>query len=233
MLTTRVVRSPVGELTLVGSPHGLRHVLLAVEGPPEPCFATGCDLLEEAARQLHAYFAGGLRRFDLPLDLVGTDFQLAAWRALADIPYGTTLSYGEQAGYVSLEKAAAGAPAPDFVVWNGIANQYKDHPIEVPVGETVRVFVLNAGPSIDSSFHVVGTIFEDVIKEGIHLQRGNDGNWGSQAVDLSPAQGAIVEMHFDEDGLYPIVTHAFNFVGRGALGLFQAGTGGEMPAGGH
>ena len=40
-------------------------------------------------------------------------------------------------------------------------------------------------------------------------------------------------MHFAEDGLYPIVTHAFNFVGRGALGLFQAGDGGEMPAGGH
>ncbi len=140
---------------------------------------------------------------------------------------------GEQAGFVSLDKASAAAPAPDYVVWNGIANQYKDHPIQVPVGETVRVFVLNAGPSVDNSFHVVGTIFEDVIKEGIHLQRGNEGNWGSQAVDLSPAQGAIVEMHFDEDGLYPIVTHAFNFVGRGALGLFQAGTGGEMPAGGH
>ncbi len=140
---------------------------------------------------------------------------------------------GEQAGFVSLDKASAAAPAPDYVVWNGIANQYAEHPIEVPVGETVRVFVLNAGPSIDSSFHVVGTIFEDVIKEGVHLERGNEGNWGSQAVDLSPAQGAIVEMHFDEDGLYPIVTHAFNFVGRGALGLFQAGDGGEMPAGGH
>jgi nitrite reductase (NO-forming) len=140
---------------------------------------------------------------------------------------------GEQAGFVSLDKASAAAPAPDYVVWNGIANQYADHPIEVPVGETVRVFVLNAGPSIDSSFHVVGTIFDQVIKEGVQLRRGNEGNWGSQAVDLSPAQGAIVEMHFDEDGLYPIVTHAFNFVGRGALGLFQAGDGGEAPAGGH
>jgi nitrite reductase (NO-forming) len=57
-----------------------------------------------------------------------------------------------------------------------------------------------------------------VIKEGVHLlrgQQGAQGNWGSQAVDLSPAQGAIVEMRFDEDGLYPIVTHAFNFVGQG------------------
>jgi nitrite reductase (NO-forming) len=140
---------------------------------------------------------------------------------------------GEQAGFVSLEKASAAAPAPEYVVWNGVANQYAEHPIEVPVGETVRVFVLNAGPSIDSSFHVVGTVFDEVIKEGVDLRRGNEGNWGAQAVDLSPAQGAIVEMHFDEDGLYPIVTHAFNFVGRGALGLFQAGGGGSTPAGGH
>ncbi|HET9879117.1 MAG TPA: multicopper oxidase domain-containing protein [Candidatus Limnocylindria bacterium] len=139
----------------------------------------------------------------------------------------------EQAGFISLAEASAAAPAPDAVVWNGVANQYADHPIEVPVGENVRVFILNAGPSVDSSFHVVGTIFDEVIKEGVHLRRGNEGNWGSQAVDLSPAQGAIVEMHFDEDGLYPIVTHAFNFVGRGALGLFKAGDGGPAATGSH
>ncbi len=140
---------------------------------------------------------------------------------------------GAQQATIDLTKAAAGAPAPDFVVFNGIANQYLDHPIEVGVGETVRAFVLNAGPSIDSSFHVVGTIFHSVIKEGVILSEGNEGNWGSQAVDLSPAQGAIIEMRFDEDGLYPIVTHAFNFVGKGALGLFQAGDGGAPAEGGH
>ena len=106
-----------------------------------------------------------------------------------------------------------------------MANQYADHPIEVPVGEEVRVFVLNAGPSIDSSFHVVGSIFHEVIKEGVHLIEGNEGNWGSQAVDLSPAQGAIIDTTTAEDGLYPIVTHAFNFPGRGAVGMLQAGDG--------
>ena len=140
---------------------------------------------------------------------------------------------GAQGETIDITKASAGAPAPDFVVWNGVANQYADNPIEVPVGDTVRVFVLNAGPSVDSSFHVVGTIFHQVIKEGVHLREGNEGNWGAQAVDLSPAQGAIVEMRFDEDGLYPIVTHAFTFVGKGALGLFQAGDGGEAMEGGH
>jgi nitrite reductase (NO-forming) len=140
---------------------------------------------------------------------------------------------GPQGQVTDLTKASAGAPSPDFVVFNGIANQYKDNPIPVGVNETVRVFVLNAGPNVDSSFHVVGTIFYDVIKEGIHLAEGNPGNWGGQAVDLSPAQGAIVEMRFAEDGMYPIVTHAFNYASKGALGLFKAGDGGPAVTGSH
>ena len=132
---------------------------------------------------------------------------------------------GPQGEPASLAKAAVAAPAPDYVVFNGVANQYAENPIEVGTGERVRVFVLNAGPSIDSSFHVVGTIFSSVTKEGVQLVPGNAGSWGSQAVDLSPAQGAIVEFEMPEDGQYPMVTHAFNFVGRGALGLFQAGDG--------
>lgn len=132
---------------------------------------------------------------------------------------------GPQGEPVSLTKASSGNPAPDFVVFNGVANQYLDNPLQVGTGSRVRVFVLDAGPSIDSSFHVVGTIFSSVIKEGIHLNLGNAGNWGSQAMDLSPAQGGIVEFEMPEDGLYPMVTHAFNFVGRGALGLFKAGDG--------
>ncbi|MEX1169693.1 MAG: multicopper oxidase domain-containing protein [Chloroflexota bacterium] len=132
---------------------------------------------------------------------------------------------GPQGDITSLDKAAAAAPAPDFVVFNGVANQYLDAPLVVGTGETVRIFVLDAGPNIDSSFHIVGTIFDTVIKEGIALRKGNAGSWGAQAMDLSPAQGGIVEFTTAEDGLYPIVTHAFNFVGRGALGLVQAGDG--------
>jgi nitrite reductase (NO-forming) len=132
---------------------------------------------------------------------------------------------GPQGDITSLDKAAAAAPAPDLVVFNGVANQYLDAPLTVGTGESVRIFVLDAGPNIDSSFHIVGTIFDTVIKEGIALRKGNTGSWGAQAMDLSPAQGGIVEFTTAEDGLYPIVTHAFNFVGRGALGLVQAGDG--------
>jgi nitrite reductase (NO-forming) len=132
---------------------------------------------------------------------------------------------GPQGQPASLTKASAAAPAPDLVMFNGVANQYVDNPIEIPTGERIRVFILDAGPSVDSSFHIVGTIFDRVIKEGVELRTDNPGRYGSQAVDLSPAQGAIVEFTMAEDGLYPIVTHAFNFVGRGALGLFKAGDG--------
>ena len=111
------------------------------------------------------------------------------------------------------------------MVFNGVANQYKDNPLKVDTGKSVRFFLLDAGPNIDSSFHIVGTIFNTVTKEGIVLSPSNPSHWGSQAVDLSPAQGAIVELTTAEDGLYPIVTHAFNFVGRGALGLLKAGDG--------
>ena len=151
---------------------------------------------------------GGLAPVDRELFLVQSEWYLGLQGELGDY-----------------DKATAGAPDPEFVTFNGIAAQYKDNPIQVEVGERIRVFILDAGPNVDSSFHVVGTIFDEVIKEGVALRRGNEGNWGSQAVDLSPAQGAIVEFSLAEEGLYPFVTHAFNYPDNGAIGLFQAGDG--------
>lgn len=55
------------------------------------------EILRETERQLDAYFRGELRRFDLPLEPAGTDFQRSVWEGLRAIPYGTTRSYGEQA----------------------------------------------------------------------------------------------------------------------------------------
>ncbi len=85
---------------------------------------------------------------------------------------------GPQGEPASLAKADTGNPAPDFVVFNGIANQYLDNPIQIETGKRVRVFVLDAGPSIDSSFHIVGTIFDRVIEGGVELKVGNTGSWG-------------------------------------------------------
>lgn len=120
----------------------------------------------------------------------------------------------------------------DAVVFNGYVNQYQHHPIRVEPGERVRVFVLDAGPSENSAFHIVGTVFDTVYKEGTYLLRPDGRRGGAQVLDLQPAQGGFVEFTFDEAGLYPIVTHKFANVGKGALGLFQAGDV-EATGGGH
>lgn len=136
---------------------------------------------------------------------------------------------GPQGQTVSYEKAASAAPAPDFMAFNGVAGQYAGAPLKVSSGERVRIFVLNVGPNLESSFHVVGMVFDQVIKEGVALLRGNRGGFGSQAVDLAPAQGAIIEMEAPADGLYPMVTHTFNFHDRGAMGMIQVGDGVPKP----
>ncbi len=111
----------------------------------------------------------------------------------------------------------------DAVVFNGYVNQYLHAPIRVEPNQRVRVWVLDAGPSENSSFHIVGTIFDTVFKEGAYLLRPDARRGGAQALDLQPAQGGFVEFTLDEAGQYPIVTHKFANVGKGALGLFQAG----------
>jgi nitrite reductase (NO-forming) len=111
----------------------------------------------------------------------------------------------------------------DAVMFNGYVNQYKFRPIRVEPDERVRVWVIDDGPSENSAFHIVGTIFDTVWKEGSYLLRPDASQGGSQVLDLQPAQGGFVELTFAEAGLYPIVTHKFSNVGKGALGLFQAG----------
>jgi len=119
----------------------------------------------------------------------------------------------------------------DAVVFNGYVNQYKHQPIRVEPNERVRVWVVDDGPSENSAFHVVGTVFDTTWKEGTYLLRPDARQGGSQVLDLQPAQGGFVELSFAEPGLYPIVTHKFANVGKGALGLFQAGEV-QQPAGG-
>ena len=82
-------------------------------------------MLDEAARQLEAYFDGELISFDLPLELSGTDFQRRCWLALATIPYGQTVSYGEQARRLGLGSDAARAV--------GAANGQNPLPLVLPV----------------------------------------------------------------------------------------------------
>ena len=105
MTYSTYMESPVGRLLLEADGEGLQRVAFVKSvgqgiGPPAP------EPLQNAVNQLTAYFAGDLRAFNLPLKLAGTPFQLAVWRALQDIPYGETTSYGELASRVGTPKGS-------------------------------------------------------------------------------------------------------------------------------
>jgi methylated-DNA-[protein]-cysteine S-methyltransferase len=90
-----VHESPLGRLTLFGSPDGISQLYFKGRSPQVSEEET--TQMPEAARQLDAYFAGRREAFDLDLDLRGTAFHREVWRLLLEIPYGTTSTYGELA----------------------------------------------------------------------------------------------------------------------------------------
>ncbi len=112
MLYSTTHATPVGELTLVASDAGLRAILWPRLSParagiqPRPHRNPDHPVLQQTAAQLDEYFAGSRTTFDIPLDLQGTRFQLAAWRSLAQVPFGTTTSYGRQAAALGIPTAA-------------------------------------------------------------------------------------------------------------------------------
>ncbi|WP_203567427.1 multicopper oxidase domain-containing protein [Aestuariimicrobium ganziense] len=111
---------------------------------------------------------------------------------------------------------------PDFVVFNGHANQYVHAPLTARVGQRVRIWLLAAGPSRGISFHVVGSQFDTVWKEGAHLLDDAEATGtGAQALQLGPAQGGFVEMVFREPGRYTFVNHSFVDAERGARGFID------------
>jgi nitrite reductase (NO-forming) len=121
----------------------------------------------------------------------------------------------------------------DGIVFNGYYNQYKFEPItSAKPGDRVRIWVLDAGPSENSAFHIVGTQFDTVFKEGSYLVRkGNAEKGASQTLDLQPSQGGFVEFEFAEDGTYAMVTHKFSNASKGALAIWHVGEIPEAPAG--
>jgi methylated-DNA-[protein]-cysteine S-methyltransferase len=96
------VDSPIGELLLLGDGHALHGLWMR---PGRTAFArpgwTRADgPFEDARGQLDEYFAGRRLTVDLPLAMAGTPFQVRVWRALLEIPYGETTTYGELARQV-------------------------------------------------------------------------------------------------------------------------------------
>jgi nitrite reductase (NO-forming) len=109
------------------------------------------------------------------------------------------------------------AERPDAVVFNGYVAQYAHRPLTAATGDRVRIWVLNAGPNRASAFHVVGTVFDTVYREG-RWELTPDQPGGAQVLDLAPAAGGFVEMVVPEPGNYPFVSHSMVDAERGAAG---------------
>lgn len=101
---------------------------------------------------------------------------------------------------------------------NGDTFTLKEKPLIAKVGDKVRLYVDNAGPNHTSSFHVVGTVFDDVYLDGNPYNHMK----GLQTVLLPASGGAVVEFTLKEEGTYSIVTHQFNDADKGAIAKIKA-----------
>jgi nitrite reductase (NO-forming) len=119
----------------------------------------------------------------------------------------------------SLDMVKAHQMTPDWVTWNGYAGQYVHHPLTADPGDTVRFWVVTAGPSFDTAFHVVGTIFDRawVNQDMTQYQRG------VQTVSVPAGGGGVFDVKIDDAGLYPFVSHSFASVDMGLVGLLKVG----------
>jgi methylated-DNA-[protein]-cysteine S-methyltransferase len=114
------IDSPVGLLVLEADDAGLCSVRRLRDALPLPDMAKVPDSLLRTRDELMAYFAGGLRRFSVPLCPQGTRFQRAVWAFVADIPYGTTITYRDLADLLgsaprAVARACASNPLPFLI----------------------------------------------------------------------------------------------------------------------
>ncbi|HFC04598.1 MAG TPA: methylated-DNA--[protein]-cysteine S-methyltransferase [Rhizobiales bacterium] len=118
--------SPIGPLLLAGTVRAL-HLVSFPTGSrtrqPQDGWRENAETFAPVIAQLGEYFAGTRQVFDLQLELVGTEFQKDVWRALAQIPFGETISYGEMARRVNRPKASRAV---------GAANGANNLPIILP-----------------------------------------------------------------------------------------------------
>lgn len=123
--------SPVGMLRLAASDRGLISIDVrksSISREVTAADARAKAILQTTRKQLAEYFAGRRTTFDVPLDLMGTDFQVESWKALGRIPYGKTISYGQQALSIGNPKACRAV---------GSANGKNPIPIIVPCHRVV------------------------------------------------------------------------------------------------
>jgi nitrite reductase (NO-forming) len=148
---------------------------------------------------------------ETPLPKVDNEYVLVAseWYLSAD-------GVKQPAG---LDFDKARAMTPDWATFNGYAHQYVTHPLTAEPGETTRFYVLAAGPSLDTDFHVVGTLLDRAWVNGdlTSFQRN------VQTVLVPAGGGAIFDVTIPGAGTYPFVSHAFAHVELGQVGVLRVG----------
>lgn len=114
---------------------------------------------------------------------------------------------------------------PDEVVFNGVAFQYRDHPLPVASGQRVRIYFVNAGPDLWSSFHVIGAVFDKVYPDGDMRHALS----GVSAYTVGPGGGAIFDLVLNQPGKYAFVDHDMAHEGIGAQGFLEVFAAGSAP----
>lgn len=121
-------------------------------------------------------------------------------------------------GFQAYSSRKAFAEAPEYVVFNGHASSLTGRgTLKAKVGETVRIFFGNIGPSKVSSFHVVGVIFDRVYREGGLANPEQN----IQTTLVPPGAASVVEFRLEVPGVYTLVDHSIFRVDRGALGSLE------------
>jgi nitrite reductase (NO-forming) len=120
----------------------------------------------------------------------------------------------------SLDMTKARARMPDWVTFNGYANQYVTHPLTAEPGDTTRFWVVAAGPTNNVNFHVVGGILD---RAWVNGDLSNPPQNGVQTVLVPAGGGAVFDVKLDKEGMYPFVSHAFADVDLGQVGLLKVG----------
>ena len=123
---------PIGDVTLVCEKGDIIELCFGRNAPTKMIEAgmmeDNLPILEKAYKQLKEYFVGERKEFDLPLDPVGTEFQMKVWEALQTIPYGETRTYKEIAAQIGNENASRAV---------GMANNRNPLPIFIPCHRVV------------------------------------------------------------------------------------------------
>jgi nitrite reductase (NO-forming) len=120
----------------------------------------------------------------------------------------------------SLDLTKAEQMTPDWVTFNGYAAQYKTHPLTAEPGQTVRFWVVDAGPSLNTEFHVVGTVLR---RAWINADMVDAPQHDIQTAVVPAGGGGVFDVTIPKRGIYPFVSHSFASVQLGEVGLLNVG----------